>query len=72
MDDMRIPLSMGDCPKDNCDGRPRPQYTDQQWRWFVDSGFVRFHCILCSVDYNLKLTDELKANILNRLEQISD
>ena len=71
MDDRRIPLSIGDCPKDDCNGRPSPQYTDLQWRWFVDVGNVPFRCILCDKKYNLNLTDEQKASILNRLEQIS-
>ena len=72
MDEKRIPLSMDDCPKDGCNGRPSPKYTDEQWRWFVDVGNVPFHCDLCGKDYNLTLTDELKANILNGLEQISN
>ena len=72
MDEKRIPLSIGDCPKDGCNGRPSPQYTDQQWRWFVDAGNVPFRCILCDKKYDLNLTDEQKASILNRLEQISN
>ena len=71
MGDRRIPLSMGDCPKDDCNGKPSPQYTDLQWRWFVDVGNVPFRCILCNGAYKLKLTDELKANILISLERIS-
>ena len=47
-------------------------YTDEQWRWIVDTGNITFHCILCNGSYELKLTDELKASILNRLEQISN
>lgn len=69
MDKKRITLSMGDCPKDDCNGRPSPQYTDQQWRWFADVGNVPFHCILCGKTYDLNLTDEMKANILNRLDE---
>ena len=72
MGDRKISFSVGLCPKDDCNNRPSPMYTEEEWRGFVNDGKVPFHCPMCDGDYELTLIKQRKATILNLLQEISN